>query len=346
MKQKFRSMDSWRGICALLIVWHHYPHEEMGFIYTYDFGNTIVLFFFVLSGYHISLAWKDKIVSSVKAFYIKRFAKIFPIQWLTVTLFVLFGINIVSKWAIPFHLTLTQSAMIQWEINFSLNTPSWFLSSLFFCYLCTPFLLKLATLYTKRFVCFYIFIIACFVLFVYILSNHIGTRWLTYINPCARLLDYSAGITLGVLLGFFKHKNVGGGKWKYTAAELSFIALAVVFMTESSLFKFNCYTVLRYPVVLGFIIVFSADKGYISQVLKNRLSVWLGSISMSIYMLHGFVLHFMREWTNIPFCLHVCITFTAIFVISYLTNRYFIPSSSQWFTTAAEKWLGVQQNKK
>lgn len=122
-----------------------------------------------------------------------------------------------------------------------------------------------------------------------------------------------------------------------------FVALAVVFMTEPSLFKFQHYAVLRYPVIIGLILVFSAGKGYISRILKNRLCVWLGSISMSIYMLHGFVLHFMREWTNIPLCLHVCITFTAILAVSYLANRYFIPSSSQWFSTTAEKLLGVQK---
>ena len=171
MKREIRPLDSLRGICVLLIVWHHFPHQEMGITYTYDFGNTIVLFFFVLSGYGISLTWKNKIESSFKKFYIKLFAKIFPIQWLTVCLFVLFGINVVSLWAIPFHLTLTQSAMVQWQINFSLNTPSWFLSSLFFCYLCTPFLLKQVTKHTKRFVCFQICIIACFVFLVYILSK-------------------------------------------------------------------------------------------------------------------------------------------------------------------------------
>ena len=80
MEQKFRPTDSLRGICALLIVLHHYPHQEMGITYTYDFGNTIVLFFFVLSGYGISLAWKNKIERLSKQFYIKRFAKIFPIR--------------------------------------------------------------------------------------------------------------------------------------------------------------------------------------------------------------------------------------------------------------------------
>ena len=77
MEQKFRPTDSLRGICALLIVWHHYPHQEMGITYTYDFGNTIVLFFFVLSGYGISLAWKNKIEGFPNSFILSVLLKYF-----------------------------------------------------------------------------------------------------------------------------------------------------------------------------------------------------------------------------------------------------------------------------
>lgn len=50
-------IDSIRGIFALLIVWHHYHPIH----YHYNFGDTIVLFFFILSGFHIAITWKDKI---------------------------------------------------------------------------------------------------------------------------------------------------------------------------------------------------------------------------------------------------------------------------------------------
>lgn len=53
-------IDSLRGIFDLLIVWHHLTLTEVS-PYHYDFGSTIVLFFFILSGYGISLSWKDKI---------------------------------------------------------------------------------------------------------------------------------------------------------------------------------------------------------------------------------------------------------------------------------------------
>lgn len=54
----------------MLIVWHHLAPTEVS-PYHYDFGSTIVLFFFILSGYGISLSWKDKI--SLKKGAVKKF---------------------------------------------------------------------------------------------------------------------------------------------------------------------------------------------------------------------------------------------------------------------------------
>lgn len=106
--KKYRSIDAIRGIFALLIVYHHVC-GMMGISYNWNFGDTIVLFFFILSGFHITITWKDKIQGHSKEFIIKRCSKIFPIQWLMILLFVLCDINIFSDWAILFHFTLMQS---------------------------------------------------------------------------------------------------------------------------------------------------------------------------------------------------------------------------------------------
>ena len=88
----YQSIDAFRGIFALMIVWHHLP-EDLNQGYAYDFGFVIVMFFFVLSGFHIARSWKDKIKGHAKDFLIKRCTKVFPIQWLTLALFLVFGIN-------------------------------------------------------------------------------------------------------------------------------------------------------------------------------------------------------------------------------------------------------------
>lgn len=321
--KNIRVTDSLRGIFALLIVWHHLA-SLLNIPYSSDFGNTIVLFFFVLSGYGISLSWKNKIEGSAKAFLIKRCVKIFPIQWLTLILFVLFSINVVTYWAIPFHLTLTQSMVPFWQINYSLNVPSWFLSSLFFCYICTPVLLKYAKNHRTNFVILYVCAVAFFVLFVYYASGFMGLRWLAYLNPGARLLDYSLGMIIGLFweeISLFMNR-LKSHKLTYTIVEIAFIVFMFAFMIYKPLLKFNDFAAIRYPIMAGIIILFSISRGYVSSLLKNSLLQWLGSISMSIYMIQGFILHFsVKMSTYIPTEVNVVLTYTIIIVASYLTEK-------------------------
>lgn len=328
-KNNIRVTDSLRGVFALLIVWHHLA-LLLNIPYSADFGNTIVLFFFVLSGYGISLSWKNKIEGSEKAFLIKRCIKIFPIQWLTLILFILFGINVVTYWAVPFHLTLTQSIVPFWQINFSLNVPSWFLSSLFFCYICTPYLLKYAKNHRTDFSILYVCVVVIFVLFVYFASKFMGLRWLTYVNPGARLLDYSLGMIIGlfweeILLFINKFKF---HKLVYTIVEIMLLGLIFAFMVYKPLLKFNDFAVVRYPIVGAVIILFSISKGWVSFILKNSLLQWLGGISMSIYMIHSVILHLsVKMDTYIPTVINVVLTYSIIIIAAYLTEKMLLQYS-------------------
>lgn len=342
-KNEMRPTDSLRGIFALLIVWHHYAPMS-GIAYSADFGNTIVLFFFMLSGFGITLSWKDKIAGKGREFLAKRCVKIFPIQWLTVIFYLIFGINIISWWAVPFHLTLTQSAMLPWQINFTMNTPSWFLSSLSFCYLFTPVILKFAVKHKNTFLFLLICAIAVFSFLVYVLPDTIGRRWLTYINPGARLLDYSCGMALALFWNNIKNGVSKYSSYGYTIVEIALIGLMFVFMLDTDLFKYNRYAFIRYPVVLGIIAVLSIKKGYVSQMLQRKWLAWLGGISMSIYMMHGFVLHFTTPIASMPLGLKTVFTYFCILAVSYIVEKG-LSYCSRYFNRLAEKVFQVNLSK-
>lgn len=338
----YRPIDSFRGIFAILIVLHHYL-PAINVPYHYDFGNTIVLFFFVLSGFHITLSWKDKIFGNSQEFLIKRCAKIFPLQWLTLLLFVVFGVNIESLWAIPFHMTLTQSIMPFWEINFSLNVPSWFLSSIFFCYLLTPLMLKYGKRNLRGFIMMQVCVIVFYTFFLYVASKYVGLRWLAYISPFSRIQDYSIGMTLGFLWGELSKRRILSHYGSYRIFswrgvtninnlffEIIVTILISLCMVWTSLFEFNPYKILRYPIIVAFIIVFTLSKGTISKALTNRITGWLGQISMSIYMMHSLILNFTKDLMDLPLWLNISITFTLILMVSHVVNYYFLPFSSNF----------------
>lgn len=321
----YKPINSLRGIFALMIVCHHLL-PEVGINYGADFGNSIVLFFFVLSGFHISITWKDKMVASdaPKTFLIKRCSRIFPLQWLMTLLFVCFNINVVTPWAIPFHLTLTQSIIPFWKINFTINTPSWFLSSIFFCYLVTPLMLRFAKKQKNLYLIFQICLILSYTMIIVFLPENIGTRWLCYINPFARMIDYSIGITLGLLW-----KEEVTNEWSqktltYTVFEIGLLALFVFVMCFPPFLRLNDYPVLRYPIIVGLIMVFTMSRGYVSKMLSNKICAWLGVLSMSIYMVHPFIMHFTVS-PGMPCWATLVITSLAILFSAHCLTYYFTP---------------------
>ena len=95
----FHALNGWRFIFALMIVWHHLPIPKP---LDADLGNPIVTFFFVLSGFLLTLSSRDKLLDgriTSKDFIVKRSATIFPLQWLFT---ILFGIRVGNS--VPFDL--------------------------------------------------------------------------------------------------------------------------------------------------------------------------------------------------------------------------------------------------
>jgi len=89
---RFGALDAWRGICALMIAVLHLPvvwsFHDSAFI-----RNSFLLvdFFFVLSGFVISNAYRDKILTARDGvvFVIKRFGRMWPLHVFVLAVFVL-----------------------------------------------------------------------------------------------------------------------------------------------------------------------------------------------------------------------------------------------------------------
>ena len=88
--KRFEVLDSWRGICAIMVVLYHVP----GFFLFSDLavirsGWLFVDFFFVLSGFVITHAYGPKIANLDDAFHFisRRFFRIYPLHFCTFAAF-------------------------------------------------------------------------------------------------------------------------------------------------------------------------------------------------------------------------------------------------------------------
>lgn len=324
----FTALNGWRFILSLMIVWHHMPIWKPE---NSDFGNPIVTFFFILSGFLITLSYKDSISSkriSIKDFIVKRCATIFPIQWLFTLLFVCFSINIVSYWAIPFHMTLTQSLIPLWEINYTLNTPSWFLSSLFVCYMITPLLFRLQV-NKKTFTLLYLITLILWHIFLNILPDTIGQRWLSYINPFARMLNYGCGIIIAMHWSEVKKciEFICKNKTSQTLLEIITIFLFSISLFNIPIFGLNKLlgigSVLLDIFICLFISVFCISDGILSKALKLPIFDKLGKIAIAIYMCHGFIIHYTLPLLQKSVLLYIFISYTTIIIVSFILEKYY-----------------------
>lgn len=332
----YRALNGWRFIFALMIVWHHMPVAKP---HGADFGNPIVTFFFVLSGFLLTLAYREKILCGIvcpKEFVIKRSATIFPLQWLFTLLFLLFSINVVTYWAVPFHLTLTHSLIPFWEIDFTLNTPSWFLSSLFICYLLTPFMFR----FTKRryvYVSILLISLLTWHVFLYFLPEAIGRRWLCYINPLARLLDYGSGVLLALYwkdIEIRVQRTVNGSRFIATLLELLAIFLMCISLFNIPILGLNRFlgvgSVLLVLFICIFISVFCLGIGAVSQCLSSQIFNKLGKTAIAIFMSHGFILHYTEPILAKSCFFYLVVTYVLIISLSFLLERYYCAWTKHW----------------
>src|ERR1700712_5311646 len=91
--QRFRALDGWRGLCALLVALHHI--EVHGWIYWQPLIRNAWLFvdfFFVLSGFVIAHAYGSRLgdTGGLKDFVRRRLGRLYPLHIAMLTALVLF----------------------------------------------------------------------------------------------------------------------------------------------------------------------------------------------------------------------------------------------------------------
>ena len=151
---RYTVLDSWRGICAVLVVLHHAASAgPLGSSALIRGAFLFVDFFFVLSGFVIAEAYGRRIVAprSVLTFLLRRFGRVWPLHMAVLVVLVLLeftklfaarrwgiefsntpfdGVNEIS--ALPFHVLLLNAMNFVPELTW--NYPSWSIGAEYWTY--------------------------------------------------------------------------------------------------------------------------------------------------------------------------------------------------------------------
>lgn len=305
--QKNIELESLRGLAALAIIFTHIPNFNEVLNITF-FRNLYLMvdLFFVLSGFVIYSAYAEKLQTKADLlrFQFLRFGRLYPIHIIFLLVFLGFE---VARYLLnltghsfsqspafeknDFTAFLEQLFLIQsfTDDSRTFNFVAWSISVEFYTYI----LFALIVFYLNKFKHVVFFAIA---LISVILLFYGKTYGIPSVFRC--LAGFFAGCLTAKLLRSQTSTNLNLSIYLST---LLFISL-VTFVSLTTQKQFNAVIYFITSMLIFSLVRF--PEGYLNYLLKNKVLVYLGTISYSMYMSH------------------VCV----LFVSNYLVKIYRTPS--------------------
>lgn len=299
---RFEALDSWRGICALMVALMHFP--AAGPIAESPLVRHAFLFvdyFFVLSGFVISHGYRNRLTNerAFVGFVITRLGRIYPLHAAVLALFV--GWELVrlmvpaARGAGPAPFTGTTSLDglastlfllngLGFEPALRWNGPSWSISSEFWTYLLFG---SVVVAFLSRYWLALIPIVVLGPLVLYGWSpDYMDTTVQYGFVRCLYGFALGALVYLGTLKAFPAGRPANLSRSLWTALELTVLAIILAFVAVAGKTAIGIVAPWIFAVA---VVVFSFEGGALSRALRWRPLIWLGTLSYAIYMVHIFV---------------------------------------------------------
>jgi peptidoglycan/LPS O-acetylase OafA/YrhL len=303
-KSQLPSLTSFRGIAALWVVLYHYivvyfsqlnPSHYTHFV---EKGYLAVDLFFMLSGFVLThvyrRAFSEGITKHYRQFLLARVARLYPLHIMVLLLFVATALtsrlleyaatgtfeaipirgprSLDALLANVFMLQGLEAGQLSW------NYPAWSISVEFAAYLLFPFLLPTIWRASSSYkVALAVLLIAILSVFSYYSGGNFN-QW----DGPQTLLRCLPEFTLGTLL----YAAFRSGAYTPILGRDSVSML--ILLTTLSVLHFggpDLAVVLLFAALILSVVV---NTGIVSRVANRKPLIWLGTISYSLYLLHGF----------------------------------------------------------
>lgn len=301
------SLDGLRGltICMIAFLWHYwmlqpengYPLSNI-FLFSYNLGYLGVEVFFMISGFVMAYNYQNKIANneiSFNKYFFRRVKHLWFINFITLLLvavehFIYFKYTGTTYVAANFDLWhfILNAFLLQYgitELSYSFNVPAWCLTTELICYLVYYVIIKK----DKDGEYWIIKSIGIILIGLAVLSQ--GFRYPIINFEVARGM---VSFFIGVLLcwGFKKYRGykcrlINAGIYFFlTASYLGFRKYGIDWISN-----YVYYTVLCFAPLILWVTV---NDTVVSKLLSTRVPVFLGKISLYIYLLHFPIQYFIK----------------------------------------------------
>lgn len=304
---KFLCLESWRGICAILVALVHL--SALGHFYYFPpvrNGGLGVTYFFVLSGFVMMHAYgrKIRVGSDFGPFILKRFGRLYPMHIFTLLILValefaklaVMNLGHVSAGSAPFTGANSVPSLFGnfFLINglgffdtFTWNGPSWTISTEFWVYV----LFFVVMVYPKR--AQSIIILLVLAAGAALFMNSMGEHPLSTIRgegAMTCIYCFFLGILAHWVWEKSRHVSIGAG-WA-EAGTLALVSLAFFGAVPRP-------EIINPFIFAATIIIFAREGSFISKILLKKPLVGVGTISYSLYMNHFILLSLLGGFLRV-----------------------------------------------
>lgn len=314
---KITQLTFTRFLAAIAVVIFHFnkqvfPFSINGIKEITGFLNVLVSYFFVLSGFILTINAAEKV--DLKRFYFNRFSRIYPVYIVALlfTLLLIISIRPLSfSW--DFHRILLSVFLVQaWNEKYALvlNYPAWSLSVEAFFYLLFPFLYKGLQQFSFR---RRVYIAGTFWLLMqglFISLSFTRHSFVLY-NPLFHLSTFLIGVLGGL---FYREKRQWIITYYKTAVQVFFVLVLLflfLILSGNQLFRMAYHNGLLAPFFILFIFIVAENKSTFFNWFGNRKPEYLGEISYGIYILQVPVFRLLTQTVNMK----VNVSATAFFYV-------------------------------
>ncbi|MFC5449708.1 acyltransferase family protein [Paenibacillus aestuarii] len=314
MNQRYKELDSLRGFASIFVVLHHFilAVPLLIFVQRYQFspihlfwaGHESVIFFFILSGFVLSLPFFTSNKISYCKFLLKRFLRIYPPYIFAVGLALVLkhyfsrgGIAELTPWFnkiwathIDMKLFIHHIVLVGDFKTYVLDPVIWSLIHEMRISIIFPFIMFLVIRLNWK---VNVSISAILSLVSYLCHKHFETYIPSYSVYYTDTLHYLSMFILGSSLA--KHRNSIINRYNQLPKEVMFIFIlaGILLYTYSHWFlaehwKLHPYVLDDWVISIGASILLIAaltSKGF-SKILLLKPFVFMGKISYSLYLYH------------------------------------------------------------
>ncbi len=313
VSMRIESLTFLRFIAAILIVFFHFGRGTYLAEYAKPFigssGPTMVIFFFVLSGFVTMVSQFNKCNQTVTGYYAGRVARIVPLYVLALLLVVFFeyGSRKLNITSFLLSITLLQSWFPPYPL--SLNFPSWAISVQAFFYISFPIILLIIRWSRISPVKFIIYAVFIYIFSQVILSNlsiiksHNGDPAVLHdlINyfPLSHYSSFLLGVASGYIYVKYPEKFRKTGFLPLILLIISFSLIYINIQYPGKIAKIiTSFAGLDINALLFSLLILSVaySKNIITSILALPIFVILGESSYALYIFQKPALLFYKTY--------------------------------------------------